>query len=232
MASREEIAADDAAVEDIRAKFGDPEASKLAADLYKLRRNPPAASTFAGFPRWMVVLIVLWVAALETADKLPRLLLSYPTYEATLAEIDVKKMQPDLTKAQLQKAQNEATASELQPDLTKAQLQRAQNEGKASEWAPQKAQNEAKASDVQPDMSKAQLLKAQNEAKASNFQPDLTKAQLDKLQFEIKAARWQPYLTAAQAFHAQSNFVTVSSDPGMKNLREQGNITLYDLRPR
>jgi hypothetical protein len=37
----EQIAADDAAVEALRAKFGDAAAAKLAADLYKLRRNPP-----------------------------------------------------------------------------------------------------------------------------------------------------------------------------------------------
>lgn len=132
MASREEIA-DNAAIEDIRAKFGDAEAAKLSADLYKLRRNPPS-SNFAGFPRWAIVLIVLWAAALETADKLPRLLLAYPSYQATLAEFQVKMLQPDLTQAQLVKARNEAVASALQPDMTKAQLLRAQNEAKASEW--------------------------------------------------------------------------------------------------
>ncbi len=50
MASKEEIAANSAAVDDIRAKFGNAEAAKLAANLYKLRRNPPT-STFGGLPR-------------------------------------------------------------------------------------------------------------------------------------------------------------------------------------
>lgn len=161
--TQDEIAADNAAVEDIRAKFGNAEAAKLAADLYKLQRNPPAAPTFAGFPRWAVVLVVLWVAALETADKLPRLLLAYPAYEATLAEYEAKMMQPDMVQAQLVKARNEAKASNLQPDMMQAQLD--------------KAKNEAKASDPQPEIANAQLEKLRHELKAAEWQPYLTAAQ-------------------------------------------------------
>ncbi len=83
----------------------DEKAATFEADLYKLRHTPaPEPSTFAGFPRWLVVLFVIWVALLETADKLPRLLLSFPGYEATLAEYQAKMMQPDITAAQLERA--------------------------------------------------------------------------------------------------------------------------------
>lgn len=116
----EQIAADDAEIEEFRKKFGDAEAAKLAADLYKLRRPPPEPSTFAGLPRWAVVLIFIWVALLETADKLPRLLLAFPGYEATLAEYKAKMMQPDLTRAQLDKAIADVTISQVNASYAKA----------------------------------------------------------------------------------------------------------------
>ena len=190
------VAADNKAVEDFRQKFGDADAAKLWADLYKIRRTPAPASSFAGLPRAIILLIAIWVGLLETAEKLPFLLLSYPQYEATLAEIHAKMLQPDLVAAQLDKARSDAKTAAIQPDLTSVQL-----------------------------------AKTRLETKAAAFQPDIASAQLDKALSEAKAAKWQPYLTAAQGYHAQSNFVTVSSDPGMKNLRESGNITLYRLRP-
>jgi hypothetical protein len=118
-----QIAADEAEVEKMREKFGDAEAAKLAADLYKIRRTPPpAASGFSQFPRGIVILIALWVGLLETADKLPKLLLTIPQYEATLAEYNAKLLQPDLTSAQLTRAKNEATASALLMSKTLADL--------------------------------------------------------------------------------------------------------------
>lgn len=115
-----EKAEDDAAVEEYRAKFGDTEAAKLAADLYKLRRTPAPASTFAGLPRGIILLIAIWVGLLETAEKLPFLLLAYPQYEATLAEIQARMMQPNLVAAQLDKARLEAKAAKWQPLVTAA----------------------------------------------------------------------------------------------------------------
>ncbi len=132
------IAADNVAIEDYRAKFGDEKAAQFAADLYKLRRTPapPSAGMFSGLPRSIIILIAIWVGLLETADKLPRLLLSYPGYEATLAEYHAKMMQPDITAAQLEKARNEAKASTYQPGTAEAQLEKSKQEARASAWQP------------------------------------------------------------------------------------------------
>ena len=132
------IAADNVAIEDYRAKFGDEKAAQFAADLYKLRRTPapPSAGMFSGLPRSIIILIAIWVGLLETADKLPRLLLSYPGYEATLAEYHAKMMQPDITAAQLEKARNEAKASAYQPGTAEAQLEKSKQEARASAWQP------------------------------------------------------------------------------------------------
>jgi hypothetical protein len=118
----EQLAADDAAVEAIRQRFGDAEAAKLAADLYKLRRTP-APSTFAGFPRWAVVGIALWLAVLETADKLPQVLLAYPRYEAALADVKTKLMQPDIAKSQLDLNRQQIELAKLQTQKTWTETQ-------------------------------------------------------------------------------------------------------------
>lgn len=108
----EQIAKDDAAVEALRKKFGDAEAAKLAADLYKLRRSADTGlGVLSNAPRAIVILIALWVGLLETADKLPKLLLAYPAYEATLAEYHAKMFQPALVAAQAFKAEVDAGAS-------------------------------------------------------------------------------------------------------------------------
>ncbi len=128
-----QVAADDAAVEAIRTKFGDAEAAKLAADLYKLRRTPaPAASSWSGLPRGIIILIAVWIGLLETAEKLPFLLLAFPQYEATLAEIQAKMLQPDLVKAQLDKARFEAKAAAFQPALVAGQAFKAEVDATAS----------------------------------------------------------------------------------------------------
>jgi len=158
-----EIAADNAAIEEYRAKFGDDRAAQFAADLYKLRRTPAPAGMFSGMPRSIIILIAIWVGLLETADKLPRLLLAFPGYEATLAEYQAKMMQPDITAAQLEKAKNEAKASAYQPDLTAVQLD--------------KTKLETRAAAFQPGTAEAQLEKSKQEAKASAWQSLATAAQ-------------------------------------------------------
>ncbi len=139
------IATDNAVIEDYRAKFGDTEAAKFAADLYKLRRTPAPVSpapTWSGLPRSIIILIAIWVGLLETADKLPRLLLAYPGYEATLAEYQAKMMQPDITAAQLEKAKLEAKASACTPAPTPPKV-----EAKA---VPAPMENAAPPTDVSP----------------------------------------------------------------------------------
>ncbi len=158
-----EIAADNAAIEEYRAKFGEEKAAQFAADLYKLRRTPAPAGMFSGMPRSIIILIAIWVGLLETADKLPRLLLAFPGYEATLAEYQAKMMQPDITAAQLEKARNEAKASAYQPDLTAVQLD--------------KTKLETRAAAFQPGTAEAQLEKSRQEAKASAWQPLVNAAQ-------------------------------------------------------
>ncbi len=89
--------------------------------------------SWQGFPRWVIIIAALWVATLETADKVPQLLLTYPRYEAALAEAQAKLVQPEMVKAQLEKAQNEAKTSA-------AQLVRAQYEAQAAVYQPKSAQ--------------------------------------------------------------------------------------------
>lgn len=224
-------AEDDAAVEAYRTKFGDDKAAEFAADLYKARRTaPPAPETpiFGVFPRWTLVLIAVWLALLETAEKLPRLLLAFPGYEATLAELQAKMMQPDITAAQLAKAQNEAKASAYQPDLTAVQLD--------------KNRFETKAASFQPDTAAATLDKTRNEASASIYQPKLAEVQVEKNTYEAqatayapakalaeaKSARWQPSLMAAQGLAAQTQWM--SGGPNDAWLH-QGNEQIQSQRP-
>lgn len=112
--SEAQIAADNAMVEEVRAKAGEAEAAKLAGELYKLRRTPAPASEgalWSGLPRGLIVLIAIWVGLLETADKLPQLFLAYPKYQATLAEYHAQMFQPALVSAQAFKAEVDASAS-------------------------------------------------------------------------------------------------------------------------
>src|SRR5208283_1028582 len=112
---------------------------------YKLRRTPAPVSpapTWSGLPRSIIILIAIWVGLLETADKLPRLLLAYPGYEATLAEYQAKMMQPDITAAQLEKAKLEAKASACTPAPTPPKV-----EAKA---VPAPMENAAPPTDVSP----------------------------------------------------------------------------------
>ena len=92
---------------------------------------------FNNVPSWLIVVIAVWVALIETAEKVPMILLSYPRYEASKAEVEVKILQPDLLKAQITKAMNEAATSLIQIDLTKAQLEKARNDALASVYQPQ-----------------------------------------------------------------------------------------------
>ena len=122
-----------AQIEAYGATATEKEKAEFRAELYKLR-NAPSGSYFAGFPRAVVILIAIWFGLLETADKLPQLMLSYPRYQAALAEANAKLLQPDLVAAQLTKANNEALASVYQPDVTKYGLAKAKQEARASEW--------------------------------------------------------------------------------------------------
>ena len=203
------LAADNAAVVEAEEKFGKEEAAKLYRELYLRRRNPPDRSPFASFPRGLVMLIALWVAALETADKLPQLLLSVPRYEAALAEAKGKLVAADMAQAQLEKAKNDAITSGFQPQIAGAQLKR--------------EINEAAASNYQPKSAEAQMTRAVNEARASQYQPETAQAQL-------KAALWQPFLTAAQGWAAQGEFIEKGSGTTGPFLHD-GNLALYLLRP-
>jgi hypothetical protein len=122
-ASREQ-AADAAAVEALRQKCGDQEAAKLAADLYKLRRTPSRG--IGSFPLWVAIPLGIWLVAVETAARLPDVLLSVPRYEATRAEYEAKKLQPLIAVAELEKAQSEAKAASFQPALTASQAAKAE----------------------------------------------------------------------------------------------------------
>src|SRR5208283_759817 len=118
---------------------------------YKLRRTPAPVSpapTWSGLPRSIIILIAIWVGLLETADKLPRLLLAYPGYEATLAEYQAKMMQPDITAAQLEKAKLEAKASACTPAPTPPKV-----EAKA---APAPTENAAPTPEAPPAPPKAE----------------------------------------------------------------------------
>src|SRR5208337_402300 len=137
-------------------------------------------------------------------------------------------MQPDITAAQLAKAQNEAKASAYQPDLTAVQLD--------------KNRFETKAASFQPDTAAAQLAKSQNEAKASAYQPNLAAVQLEKSTYEAnatayapakalaeaKAAQWQPALAAAQGYESQMKWLAgVPNDEWQK----AGNVAIANERP-
>jgi hypothetical protein len=182
-AMAERIAAEDAEVEAIRQKFGDEKAAELAVEFAK-RRRAPATGYLAGFPKWVVILVALWVASLETADKLPQLMLTYPRYEAALAEAKAKLLQPDLMTAQLATAQFQALAAAYQPATAEA--------------TQKKLANEAAASVYLPEQNGAVLEKTRSEVLTAAIQPDLSKSNLEKLKFEIQYAALQPAFTALQ----------------------------------
>ena len=188
-------AADDAAVEEVRQQFGDQEAARLAADLYKLRRSS-GGHLWGVMPRWVIVIAALWVAVLETADKLPQLLLTFPRYKAALAEAEAKILQPSLLQAQLQKARNDVTVSDYaalaavnQPRIAAAELE--------------KVRNDAKTSAIQPELTAITLAKTALETQAAAYQPELNEVQLAKLGIEARTATYRQGLTAAQAVEAE-----------------------------
>ena len=185
--------------------------NRIEADLAALRQTK-GSGYLAGFPKWVVILFAVWVVAIETAEKLPQIMLSYPRYEATLAETQAKLMQPDLVRAQLVKAENEAKASALQPDMLKAQLDRAVSDATTARFTAEAAPNQprmiaaqadkavldAEAAKLQPELMVAQLEKAKNDAKTSAIQPALTAMNLAKTVFETQAAVYQPKLNEVQ----------------------------------
>ena len=184
------IAADNVAIEDYRAKFGDTEAAKFAADLYKLRRTPAPVSpapTWSGLPRSIIILIAIWVGLLETADKLPRLLLAYPGYEATLAEYQAKMMQPDITAAQLEKAKLEAKASACTPAPTPPKV-----EAKA---APAPTENAAPTPEAPPAPPKAEA----NAAPPTDLSPSDKHKLNDLINRNVPAPAPEPAASAAPA---------------------------------
>ncbi len=207
----EQTAADNAEVDAIRQQFGNDKAAELALELAK-RRRTPSASSFAGLPKWLLVLIAIWVGALETADKLPQLLLTYPRYEAALAETQAKILQPDLIKAQIVKAENEAKASNLQPAMIQAQLERAVSDAVTAKFSAEAAPNQprlvaaqadkmvldAEAAKLQPALMVAQLEKAQNDAKASVLTPQRAALEIAKTTLDIQAAVYQPKINEVQ----------------------------------
>lgn len=191
-------------IEAYRLTASPEETAHFAADLYRLRATA-SGNFFAGFPRYVIILIAVWFGLLETADKLPQLLLAMPRYEAALAEAKAKLLQPDMVQAQLTKAENDAEASKLQPDMVKVQLTKAENDAEASKLQPDtakaqltRAQYEAAAAVVQPQLAQVQLEKASNDAKTSALQPELTAAQLEKTKQEALAAQYQPQLNQLQ----------------------------------
>jgi hypothetical protein len=178
--------------------------NQINAELAAMRQAR-GTGYLAGFPKWVVVLFAVWVVAIETADKLPQIMLSYPRYEAALAEAKAKIMQPDLVAAQLAKAQNDATTSSFQPQIADAQLKRAVNEAKASNFQPElteaqlkKTFNEAAASEIQPETAVLQRDKLKNDVATSAFQPDLTKLQTVKAAFDAQASVYQPQINQTQ----------------------------------
>jgi hypothetical protein len=216
-----------AQIETFRATATPDETARFAAELYKLR-NTPGSGMFAGFPVWLAVCIAVWLGLLETADKLPQLLLSYPRYEAALAEVQAKIMQPDLLAAQLTKARNEAEASQLQPQLTELQLRKLGLDTSAAAYAPDlakaqkdKAVNDVKTSALQPDLTQAQLDRARNDAKTSALQPDLTQAQLDRARNDARTSGLQPELTQAQLDKARNDALASNVQPDVAALQLQ-----------
>jgi hypothetical protein len=191
----------------------DEETARFAADIYK-QRISQSGNFFSSFPRWIIILIAIWFGLLETAEKLPLLMLSIPTYQATLAEAQAKLIQPDLAQAQLTKAQNEAKASDLSLRLATAQAK--------------KAEFEAEAAKYQPDITGAQLTKAKNEALASVYQPDMAKYGLKKAIADATTAQWQPWVSVSQGFLAQAQFVNAAPSDGWHKYMDN---TMADLRP-
>lgn len=185
-----------ARVEEHRQKFGDVSAAQLDRTLLELQLQQNAASSrFAGFPKWLVILIAVWVGALETADKLPALLLAYPRYEANLAETQAKLLAPDLARAQLAAAESQAVVAKYdadaapnKPALVAAQLVT--------------AENGAKASIFQPPTAAAQLQQTTFNAQASVFAPKTAEVNLAKLGIDTKTATYQQTATAAQSIQA------------------------------
>jgi hypothetical protein len=188
-------AADDAAVEDVRQKFGDQEAARLAGELYKLRRSS-GGNLWGVMPRWIVFIAAVWLAVLETASRLPDLLLTYPRYEATKADYQAKILQPILLQAQLEKARNDVTISGYA-------AQAAANQPRMSAAELEKAQNDAKASKIQPELTAITLAKTVFETQAAVYQPKINEVQLAKLGVETKTAAYQQGLTASQAIQAE-----------------------------
>jgi len=185
-----------ARVEEHRQKFGDESAAQLDRTLTELQLQQAATnSRFAGFPKWLVILIAVWVGALETADKLPALLLAYPRYEANLAETQAKLLAPELARAQLAAAESQAIVAKYdadaapnKPALVAAQLV--------------SAENAAKASIFQPPTAAAQLQQTTFNAQASVFAPKTAEVNLTKLGIDTKTATYQQTATAAQSIQA------------------------------
>lgn len=176
-------AEDKAQIETYRATATREETAQFAAELYKLR-NTGSGQFFSTFPRWIILLIAIWFGLLETAEKLPMLMLAYPRYQAALAEAQVKVLQPDLVIPQITKANNDALASAFQADMARTQLE--------------KARNDALASVFQPDTAKAQLDRARLDAITAQYQPELTAAQQKKTKLEAQAAEFQPQISQLQ----------------------------------
>ena len=154
-------AADHAAIEEVRKHQGDAAASEFSSKLYLVRRTP-RTNYLAGFPKWGVILFAVWVVAIETADKLPQIMLSYPRYEAALAETQAKLLQPELVRAQLATAVNEAKASDLKPAMTQAQLDRAVSDAVTAKFT-------AEAAPTQLAMAVVNLGKTTSEATTAKF---------------------------------------------------------------
>jgi hypothetical protein len=191
-------------IEAFRATATPEETAKFTAELYKLR-NTPNANFFTTFPRWLIVLIAVWFGLLETAEKLPQLLLSFPRYQAALAEAQAKLIQPELAQAQLEKAKNDAEASALQPKTMEAQLAKLQFEADAARFQPataeaqlKKLQFDVEAAKYQPTIASYQLDKLKSDTKTAEIQPELTSVQLEKTKLEAQAAAFQPPLNQMQ----------------------------------
>lgn len=168
---------DNAQIAAFRATATPEEAGKFAAELYKLR-NTPSTNFLAGFPRGLVILIAVWFGVLETAEKIPMVLLSFPRYEAALAETQAKLMQPDLVRAQLDKAVSEATTAKYaaeaapnQPALVTAQLAKATSDAITAKYAAEAAPN-------QPALTVAQLDRAVSDATTARFTAEAAPTQL------------------------------------------------------
>lgn len=154
-----------------------------------IRREVQSRSFFGGFPRWVLVAIALWIAVIETADKLPQIFLALPRYQAAMAEAQAKLLQPDLMAAQVKKAQFDAQTAGVQ-------LERAQ-----AETITAKA-----AATIAAELTTAQLAKAQNDAKTSALQPQQTQMQMAKLGLDTQVVIATLPNTQAGAAMAQQMF--------------------------